>query len=105
MNIATKMPSAGAGKLAKSSRGEGSVMRSAPLRLLEPGADGRDALGVEAEPVHPAHVARVLNLKAAVHDHRHAAVFGDLRAFFIDHAELAPQGAGADPHRLPCDGR
>ena len=27
MNIATRMPSAGAGKLAKSLRGEGSVMR------------------------------------------------------------------------------
>src|SRR4029077_12546167 len=34
-----------------------------------------------------------------------AAVFGDLRAFFVDHAELAPQGAGADPHRLPRDRR
>src|SRR6267378_3050048 len=107
MNIATRMPSAGAGKLAKSLRGEGSVMRllRSSCRSLEPGADGRDALGVEAEPVHPAHVARVLDLEAAVHDHRHAAVLCDLRAFGVDHAELAPQGAGADPHRLPCDGR
>src|SRR6201989_2265781 len=105
MNIATKMPSAGAGKLAKSSRGEGSVMRSAPLRLLESGADGRDALGIEAEPVHPARVARVLNLEAAIHDHRHAAVLCDLRTLGVDHAELAPQGARVDRHGVPRDRR
>src|SRR6267378_8102677 len=105
MNIATRMPSAGAGKLAKSLRGEGSVMRllRSSCRSLEPGADGRDALGVEAEPVHPAHVARVLNLEAAVHDHRHAAVFGDLRAVGVDHAELAPEGAGVYRHGVPRD--
>jgi hypothetical protein len=34
-------------------------------QLLDPGADGCDALGVEAEPVHPARVTRVLNLEAA----------------------------------------
>src|SRR5215472_17686643 len=74
-------------------------------QLLEPGADGRDALGVEAEPVHPAGVARVLNLETAIHDHRHAAVLGDLRAFLVDHAELAPEGAGVDRHGLPGDPR
>ena len=42
------------------------------------------------EPVHPAHVARVLNLEAAVHDHGQAAVLGDPRALGVDHAELAP---------------
>jgi len=50
-----------------------SANTSSPRLLLETGADGRDALGVEAEPVHPADVARVLDLEAAVHDHRHAA--------------------------------
>src|SRR5580693_1282596 len=72
-------------------------------RLLEPGADGGDALGVEAEPVHPAHVTRVLNLEAAVHDHGHAAVLSDPRALLVDHPELAPQGAGTDRHRVPRD--
>src|SRR5262249_53604118 len=71
--------------------------------LLEPGADRRDALGVEAEPVHPAHVARVLDLEAAVHDHRHAAFFRDPRGLEVDHAELAPEGTGVDRHRLPRD--
>src|SRR5437764_282742 len=41
----------------------------APARsLLKPAADGGDAAGVEAEPVHPAEVARVLHFQAAVHD-------------------------------------
>src|SRR5262249_53874622 len=52
-------------------------------RLLQPGADGRDALRVEAEPVHPAHVARVLDLDTAVHDHRHAAVLRDPRGLLV----------------------
>src|SRR5262249_2428748 len=56
--------------------------------LLEPGADRGDALGVEAEPVHPPRVPRVLDLEAAVHDHRQAALLGDPRALFVDHAVL-----------------
>src|SRR5580692_7968373 len=72
---------------------------------LEPGADGRDSLRAEAEPVHPADVARVLNLEAAIHDHRHAAVLGDPRAVGVDHAELAPKRAGADGHGVPRDPR
>jgi hypothetical protein len=43
------------------------------LILLKPAADGGDALGVEAEPVHASDVARVLHLDAAIHDDRHAA--------------------------------
>src|SRR5208283_4935078 len=74
-------------------------------QLLEPGADGRDALRVEAEPVHPAYVTRVLNLETAVHDHRHAAVLGDPRALAVDHAELAPESVGVDRHRLRRDPR
>src|SRR6185437_7069875 len=74
-------------------------------RLLEAGADRGDAMGVEAEPVHPADVAGVLDLEAAVHDHGDAAVLGDLRALAVDDAELAPQGASADPRRLPGDRR
>ena len=73
--------------------------------LLESGADRRDALGVEAKPVHPARVARVLDLQAAVHDHRDATVLGDPRALGVDHAELAPEGAGVDRHRIPRDAR
>src|SRR5215467_10383778 len=75
------------------------------VRLLKPAADGRDALRVEAEPVHPAQVARVLDLEAAVHDHCHAAVLRDPRGLLIDHAELAPEGAGVDRHGLPRDAR
>src|ERR1700730_2509849 len=71
--------------------------------LLQPGADGRDALGVEAEPVHPAHVAGVLPLDAAVHDHRQPAVLPGLGALGVNHAELAPEGAGADRHGFPGD--
>src|ERR1700743_933181 len=72
-------------------------------RLLQPGPDGRDALRVEAEPVHPAHVAGVLHLDAAVHDHRQPAVLRDLRALGVDHPELAPEGARADRHGFPGD--
>src|SRR3954462_2029236 len=35
-----------------------------------------------------------------MHDHRDAAVFGDLSSLFVDHAELAPQGPGPDRDRL-----
>ena len=44
--------------------------------------------GVEAEPVHAAHVPRVLDFHAAVNDDVQAAVFGRPRAFGVDHAEL-----------------
>src|SRR5215469_7343951 len=79
-------------------------------RLLDPGTDRGDALRVETEPVHPARVARVLNLEAPVHDHRQAAVLGNPRAFLVDHAELAPERAGVAPPRAPrnpgqCTGR
>jgi PucR C-terminal helix-turn-helix domain/GGDEF-like domain len=80
-----------------------SVLQLLEPKLLEPGPHGRDARGVEAEPVHPAHEARVLDLETAVHDHRHAALLGDPRALLVDHAELAPQGAGPDRHRLARD--
>src|SRR5262249_2003123 len=72
------------------------------MALLEPGAHGRDALRVETEPGHPAHVARMLNLETKVHDHCHATVLGDLRALLVDHAELAPEGTGVDRHSFPC---
>ena len=70
---------------------------------LEASADGGDPTRVEAEPVHPAHVARVLDFEAAVHDDRQAAVLGDPRCLLVDHAELAPERAGVDLHRLPRD--
>src|ERR1700736_5741570 len=74
-------------------------------QLLKPGADGRDALGIEAEPVHPARVARVLDLETTAHDHHTAAVLGYPRAVGVDHAELAPEDAGVDRHGLPRDPR
>ena len=58
--------------------------------LLETAANGRDPLGVEAEPVHTSDVAGVLDFDAPIHDHRQAALFGDTRAFLVDHCELAP---------------
>src|SRR5579862_3468213 len=69
--------------------------------LLQAATDGRDALGVEAEPVHPARVARGLDLDAAVHDDGEAGASGYLIAFLVDHAVLAPQGTCPDRHRIP----
>src|SRR4051794_26308107 len=66
--------------------------RARTRRLLEPGAHRGDALGVEAEPVHPSDVTRVLDLQTTVHDHRHAPLLGRPRTLLVDHAELAPQG-------------
>ena len=42
------------------------------VRLLKSAAHGGDALGVEAEPVHPSHVAGVFDLEAPIH-HRPTA--------------------------------
>ena len=36
---------------------------------------------------------------------RHAAVLGDPRRLLVDHAELAPEGAGVDRDGLPGDRR
>ena len=77
--------------------------RSLPDSLLKAAAHGRDALGVEAEPVHPSDVAGVLDLDAAIHDDGEAARLGDARAFLVDHRELAPEAPGADRHRLRGD--
>ena len=79
--------------------------RTRSTTLLEPAADRGDALRVEAEPVHPADVARVLHLDAAIHDDGHAARFGDAGTLLVDHAELAPERAGADLDRVRGDGR
>src|SRR5687767_1770836 len=73
--------------------------------LLKSAANRRYTLGVEAEPVHPSHVARVLDLDASVHDDREAARFRDARAFLIDHSELAPHVLRADRHGLLSDAR
>src|SRR4029077_16060189 len=56
------------------------------VALLKAATDGGDPPRVEAEPVHSAHVARVLDLEAAVHDHRHAAVYGARRRLLVDHS-------------------
>ena len=50
-----------------------------PDSLLKAAAHRRDALGVEAEPVHPSDVAGVLDLDAAIHDDRQAARLRDAR--------------------------
>src|SRR3954452_14670600 len=79
--------------------------RARTRRLLEPGAHRGDALGVEAEPVHPADVTRVLDLHTTVHDHRHAPLLGRPRTLLVDHAELAPQGVGPDGDGVLGEGR
>src|SRR5438270_7524758 len=71
--------------------------------LLKTAAHGGDALRIEAEPVHAADVAGVLDLDAAIHDHRETAGFGDARAFLVDHRELTPQRPGAYRDGLACD--
>src|SRR4051794_30465843 len=43
----------------------------------------------------------MLDLQAAVHDHRNAAGIGDAGAFGVDHAELTPESTGADRDRVP----
>src|SRR5262245_52764999 len=73
--------------------------------LLETAAERRDPPRVEAEPVHPADVARVLDLEAAVHDDRDAPVHGDPGCLLVDHAELAPECTGVDRDGIPGDGR
>src|SRR5262249_56326118 len=59
--------------------------------LLQALTDGGDPARVEAQPVHSADVACVLDLEAAVHDYGHAAVLADARPFLLDHPDLPPQ--------------
>src|SRR5437867_11732129 len=56
-----------------------------------PGAASRDLPGVEAEPVHAAHVSRVLDFQAAVHDDAESAPAADLGALEADDSELEPR--------------
>ena len=71
---------------------------------LEPAAHGCDAARVETKPMHAPDVTDVLDLKGiSVHDDGHVARLGDARAFFIDHAELAPETASANLHGLCGD--
>src|SRR4051812_38899332 len=77
-------------------------LRFAPS-LLQARADRRDAVGVEAEPVHAPDVPRVLDLQAAVHDHGQARVLGDPGALLVDDAELAPHRRRARRDRLAGD--
>src|SRR6185295_7608397 len=85
--------------------------RSAPTRPITTAcstsgaAARRDLAGVEAEPVHAAQVARVLDLHAAVDDDLQPGPLGDLRALGADHAELEPERAGAGVDRLARDPR
>src|SRR3954462_3496002 len=72
-------------------------------RSLEAGTHRGDPLGVEAEPVHPSHVAGVLDLQATVHHHGDTGVLRDLRTLGVDHAELGPERVGADRHRVAGD--
>ena len=58
---------------------------------------------VEAEPVHPADIPRVLDFDAPVHDDSEAAVFCDPRPLFVDDPELAPEGMSVDGHGAPGD--
>src|SRR5688572_21886331 len=72
----------------------------ARVELLQSAADRRNALGVEAQPVHASDVAGVLDLETAVHDDREAPGFRDLRPLFIDHRVLTPQILGTRRDRL-----
>src|SRR3954469_14412120 len=70
---------------------------------LAVGARRGDLAGVEAQPVHAAEVARVLDLEAAVHDDIESPLFGDSHAFGADHAVLEPQRARPGGDRLRRD--
>src|SRR5271167_911888 len=72
-------------------------------RSLKTASNRGDPPRVEAEPVHPAHVARVLDLEAAIHDDGNAAILGDPRRLLVDHPELAPERAGTDRDSLASD--
>src|SRR5271163_1623946 len=65
----------------------------------------RNPLRIEAQPMHPAHISRVLDLQAAVHDDVQAAFLGKPRALLVDHAELAPENARVDRDGFPGDRR
>src|SRR5262245_52363094 len=73
--------------------------------LLQPSANGGDALRVETEPMHASDITRVLDFDAAVHDHRQAALLGDPGPLLVDHAKLAPQSAGVNLDRFLCNRR
>src|SRR5215471_2419755 len=86
-------------------RGRSAVPERFIAYLLQTSANRRDPLRVEAKPVHPPDVARVLDLDAPVHYDREAAGLGDPAALFIDHRELTPEALGADRDRLVGDAR
>ena len=52
---------------------------------LKAASHGCDALRIEAEPVHPSHIAGVLDLDASIHDDGKAARLRNARAFLVDH--------------------
>src|SRR5215204_6253529 len=74
--------------------------RSAAARLLQSAAHRRDALSVEAEPVHSSDITGVLDLDASIHHDRETAGFRDPRAVLVDHHELTPHVFRADRHGL-----
>src|ERR1700722_19487971 len=53
--------------------------------------------------MHPTHVAGVLDLEAAVHDHCQTAIDRYPNAFLVDHAELAPEDTSMDRYRFLRD--
>src|SRR5439155_14259083 len=75
-----------------------------PAQLLKSSTHRRDALRVEAQPVHPPDVSRMFDLHAAIHDDRQTARLGNTGGFLVDHAELAPDGPGVDGNCLLGNG-
>src|SRR3984893_3478400 len=81
------------------------VSRSIPARvaLLKAAAHGRDALRVEAEPVHPSRIAGVFDLDAPIHDDGETPRLRNAPALLVDHRKLTPEIRRTDRHRLPGD--
>src|SRR6266851_6753249 len=57
-----------------------------------------DDARVEPEPMHTAHVPRMLDFHAAVDDYVQATLGGNPGTLGADHAELEPECARADAH-------
>src|SRR6185436_5491773 len=65
-----------------------------PLLSIEAPLCG-DVAGVEAQPVHPSQVPGMFDFHTAVHHNLYSGLFGDVRAFQTDDAELQPDRAGS----------
>src|SRR4051794_988020 len=90
-DVRTTKPSGGASASRASATGDEPSTTSSGDGSGGTSASGVDHPGVEAEPVHAPHMARVLDLHATVHDHVQAALLGDSCRFTTDDPELHPE--------------